>query len=213
MDLWAYRLIVRELAENMPEKVERVGQKILARRNLIVRPIDMRNWDEEVARVRGLYNVMWEANWAFVPFTDKEWDHYAEQLKPAVDPDFALLVEREGEVVGFALAFPDLNESLRMAYPKPGTPEPITLLKWLWYWKVRRVSKWLRVPLLGSLPELRGIGLEALLYIQLVKNAHKKGYEFGEGSWMLENNDMMNRGARSLGGEVYKTYRIYQKAL
>ncbi|MFQ5922304.1 MAG: hypothetical protein ACE5M4_05625 [Anaerolineales bacterium] len=213
MDLWAYRLVVRELLENMPEKVERVGRKILARRNLNVRTIDMKNWDEEVVRVRGLYNVMWEANWAYVPFTDNEWHRLAEQLKPVVDPDFALLVERDGEVVGFALAFPDLNEPLRLAYPKPGIPEPITLLKLLWHWKVRSVSKWVRVALLGSLPELRGLGLEALLYLQLVKTAHKKGYEFGEGSWMLENNDMMNRGAQSLGGEVYKTYRIYQKAL
>jgi hypothetical protein len=32
-------------------------------------------------------------------------------------------------------------------------------------------------------------------------------------SWILENNDMMNRAIKALGGKIYKTYRVYQKAL
>jgi hypothetical protein len=32
-------------------------------------------------------------------------------------------------------------------------------------------------------------------------------------SWILENNDMMNRAIRALGGEVYKTYRMYEKPI
>jgi hypothetical protein len=40
-----------------------------------------------------------------------------------------------------------------------------------------------------------------------------KGYKYAEMSWILESNDMMNRAIRSLGGTVYKTYRMYEKAL
>jgi hypothetical protein len=32
-------------------------------------------------------------------------------------------------------------------------------------------------------------------------------------SWILESNDMMNRAIKRLGGEIYKTYRIYEKPL
>jgi hypothetical protein len=32
----------------------------------------------------------------------------------------------------------------------------------------------------------------------------------GEMSWILENNKMMNRAARMLGGKIYKTYRMYE---
>jgi hypothetical protein len=32
-------------------------------------------------------------------------------------------------------------------------------------------------------------------------------------SWILANNEMMNRSIRMLGGEVYKTYRMYEKLL
>jgi hypothetical protein len=32
-------------------------------------------------------------------------------------------------------------------------------------------------------------------------------------SWVVEDNLMMNRAARLLGGQVYKTYRMYAKGL
>jgi len=35
-------------------------------------------------------------------------------------------------------------------------------------------------------------------------------YEEAEGSWILENNVMMNRALQNIGGRVYKKYRIYQ---
>jgi hypothetical protein len=34
-----------------------------------------------------------------------------------------------------------------------------------------------------------------------------------EASWILEHNDMMNRGIESVNGKVYKKYRIYEKAI
>jgi hypothetical protein len=41
----------------------------------------------------------------------------------------------------------------------------------------------------------------------------KKGYNWGEGGWILEDNVPMNKAALALGFHVYKTYRVYDKAL
>jgi len=38
-------------------------------------------------------------------------------------------------------------------------------------------------------------------------------YRSLEISWVLESNMMMRRTAEMLGGEVYRTYRLYEKAL
>ena len=65
----------------------------------------------------------------------------------------------------------------------------------------------------GLRPEYRGQGLESLLLLQLVETAYQKGYRFGEMSWILESNDKVQRSIELLGGEIYKTYRIYQKPL
>ena len=213
MDLWAYSVDVAKLHDGMPEKVRRVSEKILKRWNLQVRRVNMKDFDREVDRIKELYNASWELNWGFVPLTDHEMANLAKQLKPIIDPDLTLILERDGRVVSFAIALPDLNQPLRLAYPKPGYPEVLTFLKLLWHWKVRRAPTWVRAWALGIIPEYRGQGLESLLLLQLVETAYQKGYRFGEMSWILESNDKVQRSIELLGGEVYKTYRIYQKPL
>jgi GNAT superfamily N-acetyltransferase len=213
MDLWAYRAEAAEFLDNIPEKLLRVAEKVKQRRNLTVRSMDMRDFDREVERFKRVYNQSWERNWGFVPMNDAEIDHLAKGLKQIIDPDLVIMVEYEGEVVGASLSLPDLNAPLRLAYPSPSTPEIFTMLKLLWHWKIRRKIEWVRVFALGVLPEFRGMGVDAMMYLETAKNAAPKGYRLAEMSWILENNDMMNRAIRLLGGEVYKTYRLYEKQL
>ena len=213
MNLWAYSLAIADFVRNRPEKLERVAAKVLDRGKLHVRPLNMKRFDHEVEFVKKIYNTSWERNWGFVPMTDAEFERMAEQMKPLLDPELVIVVECEGEPVGFGLTLPDLNEPLRLAYPRPATPEAWTMLKMLWHWKVRQRHDWLRVFALGVLPEFRGKGVDGLMYLETAKAAVPKGYKYAEMSWILENNEMMNRAIRSLGGTVYKTYRLYEKGL
>jgi GNAT superfamily N-acetyltransferase len=212
MDLWAYALSVEEFQQHIPEKLIRVTEKVRQRKDLHIRKIDMRHFDQEVERFKKVYNQSWARNWGFVPLTDAEIDKMAEQLKPMLDPDIVVMVEKDdGEVIGVGLSLPDLNMPLHLAYPRPGTSETLTMLKLAWHWKVRKRVDWLRVFALGVLPEYRGLGVDALMYIETAKLAFKKGYRWAEMSWILENNEMMNRSIQMLGGKVYKTYRVYEK--
>jgi len=213
MNLWAYSLAIADFIRSKPEKLERVTAKVMERGKLSVRRLDMKRFDHELEGVKKIYNRSWERNWGFVPMTDPEFDRLAEQLKPMLDPDLIIIVERDDEPVGFGLTLPDLNEPLRLAYPRPSMPESLTMLKMLWHWKVRQRHGWLRVFALGVLPEFRGMGVDGLMYLETAKSAVPKGYKYAEMSWILESNDMMNRAIRSLGGTVYKTYRMYEKAL
>jgi GNAT superfamily N-acetyltransferase len=215
MDLWAYSTSLTKFKQSggLPPKLGRVLDKVRARDRFHVRALDMRRYDEEVERVKRVYNNSWARNWGFVPMTDPEFDRMGEQMKSIIDPDLVTIVEMEGEMVGFGLTLPDLNEPLHLAYPRPGTPEAWTFLKLLWNWKVRRKVSWIRVFALGVLPEFRGQGVDALMYQATVDAGLRKGYENVEMSWILENNDMMNRAIRLFGGEVYKTYRVYEKTL
>jgi len=211
MDLWAYELDIRNYLARMPEKLIRVTEKVRERRNFVVRKINMKEFDQEVERIKPIYNTSWEKNWGFVPMTDAEFDRLAEELKPLLDPEVVILVEQEGETIGFGLSLPDLCQPLQLAYPSPKVNETFTMAKLLWHWKVRRQVDWLRVFALGVLPEHRGTGVDALMYIETAKAAVKRGYKWAEMSWILENNEMMNRSIKMLGGEVYKTYRMYEK--
>jgi GNAT superfamily N-acetyltransferase len=212
-DLWAYRNDIAHFMENFPEKLIRVTEKIKERKNFTIRTLRMKEFDQEVDRLKGIYNSSWETNWGFVPMTDPEFDHLTKNLKSIIDPNLIFIVEQEGEAVGWSLTLPDLNQPLRKARPHPKTPEWITLLRLLWHWKVRRDVEWLRVFALGVLPEFRGTGVDALLYYETAKHAGSLGYKFAESGWVLEDNEMMNRSAKVVLAEVYKTYRMYEKAL
>ena len=54
-------------------------------------------------------------------------------------------------------------------------------------------------------------GLSYLLYSEFEKKAVAKGYEWAETSWQLEDNDPVNRFVISVGGKIYKKYRIFEK--
>ena len=210
MDLLAYTADMDRIRSN---KMRRVVQKVKARAKFHVRSLRMGEFDREVERVKVIYNQSWERNWGFVPMTDAEIGRLGRQLKEIIDPDLVAMVEVDGQVIGFGLTLPDLNEPLLRAYPRPGWPEPLTLMKMLWHWKVRRQVKWIRAFALGVMPEYRGTGVDALLYFHTLERALNKGYRAVEMSWLLESNEMVLRSAEMLGGHRYKTYRVYEKSL
>lgn len=215
MDLLAYLIDLAsygQRGENLPPKLLRVARKIQERGGFTVRPIDMRHFDEEVDRFKAIYNAAWAKNWGFVPMNDAEVDHIAASLKQLLDPSIVLFAEKDGKTIGAMLPLPDVSQALIKAYPRPGVPEWWTMVKLVWHWKVRSSVDTMRGFAGGVLEEHRGRGVEAVLMVEMAKAACPR-YRRAEISWVLENNMMMCRVASMLGGKVYRTYRIYEKAL
>src|SRR2546430_14404274 len=65
----------------MPERIARAAKVIAERKNITLRPLNMKRFKQEVELVKVLYNRAWEKNWGFVPLTEAEIDHLAKQLK------------------------------------------------------------------------------------------------------------------------------------
>lgn len=190
-----------------PERLVRGVARVEARLGVRVRPLELRRFREEVARIQEVYNSAWERNWGFVPMTDAEFAHLARDLRPVVEPSLCVIAETDAEPVGFALALPDYNQALSRI---DGRLFPLGLFKLLWY---RRKIDRARVLTLGLKPGYRRTGLDAVLYLRLFQAGARTGYHRGECSWILEDNWDMRRGLERMGARVHKTYRIYEKAL
>ena len=202
-DLLAYYLDNPE----PPERVVQVAERLAARQGVTVRPLNMKNFRNEVNLVREVYNQAWEKNWGFVPMTEAEIEHMAKELKPIVKPDLVLLAEKDGRPVGFALALPEYNRALRHAN---GRLFPLGLLKILWH--ARKIDM-LRVLTLGLVEEYRRTGIDQLMYLRLFEAGRKLGIVRGEFSWILEENRAMRQALEKIGCRVQKTYRIYEKRI
>jgi GNAT superfamily N-acetyltransferase len=211
MDLYAYVADLTQFGggpNKLPAKLVRVTEKVQKRAGITMRAVDMKAYDEEIQRTKAVYNRAWEKNWGFVPMTDAEFDRLAADLKQALDPHLAIVAEVEGEPVGVSVAVPDVNQVLKHLN---GRLFPIGWIKALWY--ARKVNQ-ARLMIMGVVENYRGRGIESLLMFESLKAAIENGYQAIEMSWILENNDMMNRIVLNLGeaygAYVYRTYRIYQ---
>jgi GNAT superfamily N-acetyltransferase len=213
-DLYAWDVLTNIFdydVQRLPRKFVHVAEQAKKRENLVVRNIDMKRYDEEVELVKAVYNDAWEQNWGFVALTDHELDHMAAEMKMIVDPDLVHFALLDGKPVGISLGLPDVYQAMLKAKPQPNTWSlPLTLGKFLWH---RRNIDAFRLWAMGVVPEYRALGIDALLMVEAARAAFAKGYERCEMSWILESNDMMNRIIERLGGQIYKTYRIYEKPL
>ncbi|MFC2029603.1 GNAT family N-acetyltransferase [Chloroflexota bacterium] len=211
-DLYAWDLqtsIFNDDVQGLPRKFLRVAEEARKRDNLVVRNVDMKHYDEEVERIKQVYNEAWEQNWGFVPLTDNEMEHLAQEMKMVLDPDIVFLAEVDGKPVGVSISLPEINQAMIKARPQPNTWSlPLTLVKFLWY---RRKINAMRAWAVGVIPGYRRMGIEALFTVDTVQAAFRKGFKRYEMGWTLESNDLVNRIAERLGGEIYKTYRIYEK--
>jgi hypothetical protein len=199
-DLLSYWLDDHHTPDRLVRGVQRLTGSV---DGLVVRELDLRRLDQEVERIKEVYNSAWEQNWGFAPLTDAEIARLAKDLKPIADPRFALLAEVHGRPVGFALALPDFNHALRHVN---GRLFPFGFLKLLWH---RRHIRTLRVFTLGLKPGYHRRGIDALFYLRIYQNGLAAGYGSAEASWILEDNWDMRRALERLGAYVYKTYRVF----
>ena len=202
-DLYAYKLENKKVMSS--EKLKRVAEIAQKRSGIKVTQLDMKNFDKELEKVKYVYNKAWAPNWGFIPMTDAELDAMAKDLKPLVEPSLVLFGEIKGELVGFALVMLDYNYIFKKIN---GRLFPFGFLK---LFTEKKKIKWSRIITLGIVPEFQKKGLDAVFYWDIVNRAHKIGIDLGEASWILEDNEMMNRGAEVMKGEIYKKYRVYEK--
>jgi GNAT superfamily N-acetyltransferase len=174
---------------------------------VVVRKMRKRDLEAEIARFMEVYNAAWGPNWGFVPITEAEVAFQAKNLKPILSEHWAMIAERDGEVVGAALTLPDIDQVLKKMN---GRLFPFGW--WHFLWGRRRIDR-LRVFALGVKPEYQHLGVAAALYEQHVASAAEVGPEGGHMGWILETNEAMNRAMEGMGGRVVQRYRLYQKAL
>lgn len=192
--------------DTLVPRLENVSQRALDD-GYTARRVNLKDFDGEVARLQEIYNEAWEANWGFVPLTERELRAQAHELKRIVDPDLGIMIERGEEPVAFGLALPDFNQALK---PVNGRLFPFGLFKLLWH--MRKIDG-MRIMTLGIKADHRVRGVDALLFLRMIRAAMASPYAWCEGSWVLEDNHKMHQTMERVTGEIYKRYRVYERPL
>jgi hypothetical protein len=199
-DLFAF---YRPVNVDMLKRLEKIQLRTKTHSSFKLRALDPKNFSRDCRIIIDIYNSAWENNWGFVPMTEEEMNLVAESMKPFYDPELIVIAEIDGKPAGVALTVPNVNEVLKKLN---GSMNLLGTIKFLYY---RRKIKGCRSLMGGCLPEFRNTGLILEMFFETVRRARGR-YEWCELGWNLEDNDLINRFDREIGGEIHKKNRLYE---
>lgn len=194
----------------MSKRWIRIVEKMKSRSRIKIRTINLKDFEAELEIVRIIYNSAWSKNWGFVPMTEKEFQHTADDFKKIVDPDLVFIAFVDDEPAGFILGLPDYNPIFKKMN---GRLFPAGIFKFLYYTKVNRIIRRLRVLTMGVVHKYQKLGLDAIFFVDIYNAGRRNGYHSAELSWILESNTLMVKAAENMGAKLYKKYRVYEKPL
>lgn len=205
-----YFVYLLDVPDEIPDLYKKVSERIMRRGNFRVvefrRKKEIKPW---IRRVLGLMNECYSQTniYGYSPLDEKEMDALAKRYLPILDVRFVKVVEREGEIVSFVVAMPDMTEGIRKAR---GRLFPLGFLKVL---RAAKKTKQLDL-LLGAVKEkYRGMGLDALMGSRMLASAREAGFKVMDTHHEMESNVRVRAEMERMGGRLYKKYRVYKKSL
>lgn len=198
-----------EIMNPMEEKLVRVAEKVIKRFNVTFETWAERPLKDRKREMFEIYNDAWSDNFGFVPFTREEFDRIIDDMLLIMDKDLFLFLYVKGEPAAFFGAVPNITEKMI----------PISSCRRC---ELLRAAKMLlskgrvrgfRVGYLGVKKKFRHLGLDGVMLWQQKIYSQKKGYDYCDMGWVLEDNVMVTRLVDMMRAKPSKTYTIFQKAI
>ena len=195
----------------VPDKIFRIAERVEQRYGY--RAASYRSKKELlpiVDKVIDTYNQSFTQNWEFAPISDSEAKVLAHKILSVIDdPTLPQVVWKDDEIVGFILAYPDINRAIKKIEGK------LWPLGWWHLMRAFKQTRWLDLNGIGILPQHRGRGVDALLIASLWRAVHNsdRPYEFAELCQINEKNTVMQQEMAAFGVSFDKRHRIFKKTL
>jgi hypothetical protein len=187
-----YRIVQRSNYSNHIELIEFTSRKQL-------KPY--------IIPVLQLVNKTYNHLYGFVPMSDTEIQELASRYLPIIDPRFVKLIEKEGEVIAFIVAIPNLSVGIQKS---KGYLFPIGIFRIL---LASKKTRQLDLMLGAVRRDYQGTGLEVVMGISLIESARKADFKDMETHLILENNTKMRSEFERLKVPVYKRFRVFRKEI
>lgn len=192
----------------LPQKTFQVADLLLKRRGLrIARYRSRGELRALVPHLRDLYNGALAGSEGTVPITEGDVKGIADQMLWFADPSLIKIVMKDDEPVGFLLAYPDVSAALQR------TKGCLFPFGWIDLLRELRQTRWININGAGMKDGYRGLGGTALLFSEMYKSVVESRYRYAELVQIGVENLNMQREMRDLGGDFYKTHRLYKRDL
>ncbi len=210
IDVYAYHL---DITKPYPDRITRILKSAARNTNIQLRNVDKRHLESELTLLLELFNESWADNWGHVPMTQGEVDDLAMLVRRLFSTDAVVLAEVDGQIAGFIVVIPNLNELTADLNGK--------LFPWGWLRMVYRLQRTpcrsVRVPLMGISKQFQNTRTGAAIAFSMIERCRaasvRNGATHCEMSWILETNAPMRAILDVSGSKLDKTYRLYSRSL
>jgi GNAT superfamily N-acetyltransferase len=205
IDLVQYSVTI---PEQLPEVYQKAAERIVMNGFKVKEFTSRKELKKYIRPVFELINESYTKIFGFAAFTDKEIFDFANRYIQLLNPELIKLVlNKDNELLAFVVSMPDLSSGINKA---KGRIFPFGFIHIL---RSAKQSKQLNL-MLGAIKEgYRGKGFDTLMALHLFRSARKLGMKLMDSHLIMKDNTPMRSEMEKLNGEIYKTYRVYQKEL
>jgi len=166
---------------------------------------DLKPW---IRPIFSLINETFTNIYGFMPFTLEEMDDFANRYLLLMDARYIkVIVNERNEAVAFVIGMPDISKGIKQS---KGYLFPFGIIQILLSGKR---SSQLNL-LLGAIhPDYQNRGLDTIMGSAMLESARQGGLSHIDSHLEMETNSKVRAEMEYMGGEVYKTYRVFGKSL
>jgi hypothetical protein len=208
-DWFAYRISRRPGMDAV--KLAKLRDSILSRQKCSIQPIPRKEFAKRGPQIKELFNDIWSKNWGHVPLTDRQYEDLFVTLQPLVRPDLESMILDGDEVVAFAVVSPDMNRSVKKFNGKFGLWQKLQLL---WDCRVKPLTH-CRAIIMGVARTHQWKRLHHAIIINIIVNFlnNHPTMDYCDCSLIPESLEQWNKTLTDFGGERYKVFRLYDRAV
>lgn len=194
-----------DLDEHMKVTSERISQNPRYR----ISNIEKGDMDRVADEFRQVYNAAWTKHSGVKEITITHARAVLNSMKPIMDERLVWFAYYDDEPIGFFIMVPEMNQVFRFL---DGKLNLIGKLKFLWYFKIRKVCTTAVGMIFGIAVEHQRKGVEGGLVYGFHDVAMKKGFPYKELelNWIGDFNPTMMRIAEMVGCKIKKTHVTYR---
>ncbi len=200
-----------EIPQEVPPRYARVARLSKEMYGLKVRKVSRKEgYNGEGKRLFDLMNEAYAPLFGYSSFTPRQVDYFLKMYLPFADMDMIPFVENEqGELVAAAVTMGSLSHALQKS---KGRLFP------LGWWHMLKALKFkhedtANLMLIAVRPDMQGLGVNALIFDDLIPIYNRKGYKYAETGPQLEDNVKELTQWKPLNPRMLKRRRCFGKKI
>ena len=196
-----------EIPSEVPQRYARVAKLSSEMYGLKVRKVTLQEaYNGEGRRVFDLMNQAYAPLFGYSSFTPNQVDYFLKMYLPVADMELIPLVENDkGELVAAAVTMASMSKALQKSKGK------LFPVGWWHMFKALKLKHedTVNMMLIAVRPDMQGLGVNALIFNDLIPVYNRKGYKYAETGPQLEDNVKELSQWKPLNPEILKRRRCY----